>query len=204
MLQPDGSVANSNSGTLEATNGGTLELYGGSWTNTEGTISAAAGSTVNLVASVSITGGTLTTTGNGVIDDAAGQYAYLTNVTNKGTYNIINNAETVISGTITNNGTINILPTGNTTALYVSAGGATLTGSGSVLMGTGATSYIYGANWRYAHHRSRNLGRGQSRQWLTRSRQQQHDQRQHQPNRKHRSSHHPARRDYHQLLYRGP
>src|SRR3984957_18600248 len=146
VLQPDGSVASSNTGTLEATNGGTLELYGGSWTNTGGTISAAAGSTVNLVASVSITGGTLTTTGNGVIDDAAGQYAYLTNVTNKGTYNIINNAETVISGTITNNGTINLLPTGNTTALYVAAGGATLTGSGSVLMGTGATSYIDGAN----------------------------------------------------------
>src|ERR1700723_1731459 len=146
VLQPDGSVANSNSGTLEATNGGTLELYGGSWTNTGGTISATAGSTVNLVASVSITGGTLTTTGNGVIDDPAGQYAYLTNVTNKGTYNIINNAETVISGTITNNDTINLLPTGNTTALYVAAGGATLTGSGSVLMGTGATSYIYGSS----------------------------------------------------------
>ena len=145
VLQPDGSVASSNTGTLEATNGGTLELYGGSWTNTGGTISAAAGSTVNLVASVSITGGTLTTTGNGAIDDAAGQYAYLTNVTNKGTYNIINNAETVISGTITNNGTINLLPTGNTTVLYVAAGGATLTGSGSVLMGTGSTSYIFGA-----------------------------------------------------------
>ncbi len=96
--------------------------------------------------SVSITGGTLTTSGNGVIDDAAGQYAYLTNVTNKGTYNILNNAETVISGTITNDGTISLLAAGNTTALDIAAGGATLTGTGSVVMGTGSMNYIFGSS----------------------------------------------------------
>jgi len=147
-LQP-GTGGMTNIGTLEATNGGSLSFDGGAVTNTGGIIKAVGAdtkgnaSTVYLGNSVSITGGTLTTSGAGVIDNAANQYAYLTNVTNNGTYNVLNNAETVISGTITNNGTINLLSAGNNTELFVTAN-STLTGTGSVVMGNGGPNFITG------------------------------------------------------------
>src|SRR5580693_9072878 len=66
-LDPTGGVTSTNTGTLEATNGATLQMQGGTWTQTgAGTISAATGSTVALQDGVSITGGTLTTSGTGL------------------------------------------------------------------------------------------------------------------------------------------
>ncbi len=135
-------AASTNMATLEATNGGILVLSGGTWTNTGGTITAAAGSTVDLQGSVSITGGTLTTTGSGVIDGNG--TVYLTTLTNSGTYNILNNTATEISGTITNNGTINLDSSGSNTLLYLAAN-STLTGSGTVVLGSGGPNYINGA-----------------------------------------------------------
>ncbi len=148
-VQP-GTGGVTNAGTLEATNGGTLYLYGGAITNT-GTIQAVGSdtsnhaSTVLLGNSVSITGGTLTTTGAGVIDNVGGNLAYLTGVTisTGSTYNILNNGETVLSGTITNNGTINLLSGGNNTELALQAN-TTLTGTGSVNLGSGGPNYIAG------------------------------------------------------------
>jgi fibronectin-binding autotransporter adhesin len=147
ILQP--AAASTNTSTLEATNGGVLNLDGSSWTQTgAGTIEAQAGSAVVLYASVSITGGTLTTSGTGVIEEAAGGYnVYLNSLTNAGTYDILNGSQTIISGTITNNGTINLQSGGSGTDLYVTSTGtqsATLTGSGTVVLGTGGPNYISG------------------------------------------------------------
>ena len=142
-LQPDTAVPSTNAGLLEATNGGVLGFYNGTWTNT-GTIAAQSGSTLNLLENVSISGGTIESVGTGVVNNVSGYDVFLNNLTLAGTYNIQNNAATEISGTITNNGTINLQGSGNTTGLYVNTGTAVLNGTGTVVMGTGGGNLIYG------------------------------------------------------------
>jgi fibronectin-binding autotransporter adhesin len=147
LLNPYTAVTSSNAGLLEATNGGTLTMSNGTWNNT-GTIQAAAGSSVVLTSNVSITGGTLESTGTGTVINAASNNVFLTGLTLAGTYDIQNNAATEINGTITNNGVINLQGTGNTTELYVTTAGtgtATLAGSGSIVLGTGAGNQLNGA-----------------------------------------------------------
>jgi fibronectin-binding autotransporter adhesin len=123
-----------NTGTLEATGGGILTLDNGTWTQSgAGKITAGTGSTVNLTSGVSITGGTLSTAGTGVIYDATNQTAFLTNVTNTGTYVIQNNAITEVNGTLTNTGTITVNAGGNSTQFYLT-GNTTLSGSGTVVL----------------------------------------------------------------------
>ncbi|HTV65427.1 MAG TPA: hypothetical protein VMD98_07475, partial [Bryocella sp.] len=148
-LNPYTAVTSTNAGLIEATNGGTLTMYNGTWTNT-GVIEAQAGSAINLEDNVSITGGTLESTGTGSVNSISGYNVFLTGLTLAGTYNVQNNGNTEISGTITNNGTINLLASGNTTGLEVNASGsnsATLAGTGTVVMGTtngDYNDYIYG------------------------------------------------------------
>jgi hypothetical protein len=150
-VNPLTSVTSTNAGLMEATNGGTLSMSGGTWTNT-GTIEAQTGSGVNLSSGVSITGGTLESAGTGAVTDVSGQNVFLTGLTLAGTYNIQNNSQTEISGTITNNGTITLQSAGNVTDLYVNPAGsnsATLAGTGTIVLGSTNntyTNYIYGAS----------------------------------------------------------
>jgi hypothetical protein len=146
LLSPYTSTTSTNAGLMEATNGGTLTMSNGTWTNT-GTIQAAAGSSVVLTSGVSITGGTLESTGTGTVISATSQDVFLTGLTLAGTFDIQNNNATEINGTITNNGVINLQGTGNGTGLYVTSAGtgsATLNGSGSIVLGTGAGNQIWG------------------------------------------------------------
>ena len=95
-----------NTGTLEATNGGFLSLYGNTVTNTgAGKIVAGTGSTVYLNGNVNVVGGSLTGTGT-YIENGAGGYATLTGLTNASTVQITNNTELNLAGTIVNNGSI--------------------------------------------------------------------------------------------------
>jgi hypothetical protein len=148
VLNPLTSVTSTNAGLMEATNGGTLTMSNGTWTNT-GTIEAVGtGSSVVLNNNVSITGGTLESTGGGTVISATNDNVFLTGLTLAGTYDIQNNSATQINGTITNNGVINLQGTGNTTELYVTTAGtgtATLAGSGSIVLGTGAGNQFSGA-----------------------------------------------------------
>jgi hypothetical protein len=148
LVNPDTSVTSTNAGLMEATNGGTLTMSNGTWTNT-GTIEAVGtGSSVVLTSNASITGGTVESTGSGTVINAANNNVFLTGLTLAGTYDVQNNAATEINGTITNNGVINLQGTGNTTELYVTTAGtstATLSGSGSVVLGTGAGNQLSGA-----------------------------------------------------------
>jgi hypothetical protein len=116
---------------MEATGGATLQLNGSTWTNTGGTISAATGSSVELINSTSITGGTLTTSGTGQIFLNAGSFGYLTGLTNSGTFDAQNNTQLNLTGAITNTGTINIQGAGNQTYLIIN-GAVTLSGSGTI------------------------------------------------------------------------
>ena len=143
FLDPS-NVANAfvNQGLLEATNGGLLQLSGGAggaFTNTNGMILAdGAGSEVQLLNSVSITGGTLNTLNGGVVRTVAGQIAFLSNLTNAGTLIDDNNADTHVSGTITNSGTMTFNAGGNVTRLILD-NDTTLNGGGMVtLAGTNA------------------------------------------------------------------
>lgn len=122
-MQPSSVV---NTGTLEASSGGTLAFNTGGpvpYTNTGGIIQALNGGVVQMNGSV-YTGGTLTTSGTGVIQ--ADGDAILNSLTNNGT---VQATAASLEGTITNNGTISIA----TNALNAD-GPVTLTGSGSILM----------------------------------------------------------------------
>jgi hypothetical protein len=132
-----------NSGTLEATNGGTLALQ--STVNNSGTIlSTGSGSVVNLSGST-ITGGTLTTTSGGAMYSNNSTLSGLT-ISTGSTVTTSDNNTTTLTGTITNNGTIALNSVGDNTNLVLSGGAAVeLTSGGSITMSGQFQNRIYGS-----------------------------------------------------------
>jgi hypothetical protein len=132
-----------NTGTLEATNGATLVITGVTnggvnVMNKGGTIQAVgAGSIVSLENAI-IAGGTLTTSGGGVIQTPFGYTAALDGstsmVTNSGTFSLNNESFVQLIGTINNTGSIQLNSTGNSTAILIGNGNVTLTGGGTLTM----------------------------------------------------------------------
>ena len=126
FMQPN-SVTNT--GTMEASSGSILAFTNGVATvynNTGGTIEALNGGTVQLENGV-YTGGTLTTVGTGVIQASAS--AVLNNLTNSGTLQIVSANNATLENTINNTGTIQ-LPS---STLNMS-GNVTLSGAGAMIM----------------------------------------------------------------------
>jgi hypothetical protein len=126
-----------NTGTLQASSGGTLQLILGTsglkLNNSGGTIQALTGSTVQ-VKGLPISGGTLTTVGSGLILGLGGSIADLTN---SGTFQIggvagIGSANERLTGTITNTGTIRIGSASWGDDVTSVDGTATLTGGGTL------------------------------------------------------------------------
>ena len=142
-VQPDATFTNN--GTLEATGGGTLVLYGGTFTNTSGTITAGSGSTVDLQASVDIVGGTLNGPGTFVSSSGAELDGSTHTVTSAGTLEIPNNNNLTIKGTIDNTGTLELQAGGNPTYLYVGSPTVTLQGGGTVTFSDSPNNYIQAA-----------------------------------------------------------
>ncbi|MBZ5600040.1 MAG: FG-GAP-like repeat-containing protein [Acidobacteriia bacterium] len=137
-----------NTATLEATNGGILQINTGgpgSINNAGGTIKAVgANSQIQFPGSGNnITGGTLSTSGGGTIVQTAGS-STLTNVTNSGTFQVQNGAFVNLSGTLTNNGTLQINSVGSLTGLELPTVSATLAGRGTVVMNNNPASVIDG------------------------------------------------------------
>jgi hypothetical protein len=133
--------ATTNTGTLEASGGGTLELET-VVNNSGGTIEALAGSTVVLTSGFngSVNGGTLTTSGTGVIESQDGVLDGTVNVpTNSGKLTVSNGQDLTLQGTINNTGTITL--SGN--SCIILAEPTILTGSGKVIMASG--NCIYGS-----------------------------------------------------------
>ncbi|MGH3054361.1 MAG: hypothetical protein ACRDL7_05225, partial [Gaiellaceae bacterium] len=126
-----------NTGTLQATNGGTLLLQSGTFTNTNALIKALDASTVR-VNSATVVNGTITTTGSGTFAAEAATFA---NVTSNGMVTQANGLPAAVTQTLTNNGTWSINSTGANTDLQC-VGGATLTGSGSIVMRNSATNRL--------------------------------------------------------------
>ena len=147
LVDPDGNVLAlsastiTNTGTLETTDGGTLNLTapdtnGLSITNIGGTIAAlGTSSVVNVGGSVS--GGLFTTTGGGAITLASGTISNVLTTTGS-QISIDGTSEEALSGTLTNNGTFTlglIFFTGG--SLNVPAG-ATINGTGTLVMDKGS------------------------------------------------------------------
>ncbi len=124
-----------NDGLMEATNTANLQLNNGNFDNTNGTIRAAADSTVELLSGPSITNGTLQTIGNGLIHTGNPTIATLTDVTLDGVVQIENADNIELIGTLTTNPSsiVRINSTVSATDLLIE-GPVTLTGGGTIEM----------------------------------------------------------------------
>lgn len=126
-VQPS-STGITNTGLMEASSGGTLDIvYGtlGPFTNTGGTIEALNGGIVQLQGEI-YTGGILTTSGTGVIQLSGG--SVLNSLSNTGTIHVSSD-EGGLQNTVTNTGTMELQA--GTLSMN---GNATLVGSGSLIM----------------------------------------------------------------------
>ena len=135
-----------NTGLIEATGAGGLLIRSSTIDDsTGGTITASAGSAVTLQSST-IVGGTLATTGSGVIQTfASDRGSLLAGATAplvlSGTVDVTNNAWLYLQGTINNTGAINVQSTGNDTRLRMNAN-TVLSGGGSVTLSDSTANTI--------------------------------------------------------------
>ena len=142
MLSISGSPT-TNTGTLEASGGGTLELASVT-NNTGGNIEALNGSTVILASGFSGSGGTLSTSGTGTIQSQNGQLDGTLNIpTNIGALEV-NGFDLFTQGTIANNGTMSI-----TSGCMIMNQPTTLTGTGTLTMSS--TGCIFGAGLSFTN-----------------------------------------------------
>jgi fibronectin-binding autotransporter adhesin len=155
QLQVGRSGASTNTGTMEATNGGVLVVGSTTINNTGGTIEAVgANSYVALVGSLgegglTISGGTYTTSGGGAIYGYGGSLLDGTTntISNTGTLVVPDNGQFPsyinVQGTLNNSGTIQLLPTSSGDLILIQVPSSetfTLTGSGKLTMGDGTNN----------------------------------------------------------------
>ena len=143
-----------NTGLMEATNGGQLAMGSLSLNNVGGTISASgSGSFVNFTnegqGGQTITGGTFTTSSGGVIYSGNSTTLDGTNgntITNKGTLAV--NVTSNVQGTINNTGTFQILSNSGQAGVNIPGGQTfTLMGSGNLTMGDGTSNTYNNQNY---------------------------------------------------------
>ena len=148
FVGPSASSGVTNTSILRASNGSTLSFTNsgpGTVTNTGGVIEALNTSTVRVGGSVTIEGGTITSSGTGAIrgSTAGGGGGTLSNVTNTGTVAIASDEVLGLAGTLTNNGLVRLDSTGGASDLLLRSN-ATIAGSGSILMGNSFNNRIGG------------------------------------------------------------
>ena len=144
-LQPLGGQDNFvNNGTLRAEDGGILTLTYGTFTNTNGTVNALAGSTVNLIGS-SLQGGIVNANGNGLVLSNSSTLDGATHgaITVNGHVIDADNQTSYIAGTVNNNGTITV--NNNADLRLQGTNNLTLNGAGNVTLVAG-NSRIFGDN----------------------------------------------------------
>jgi mannose-6-phosphate isomerase-like protein (cupin superfamily)/predicted secreted protein len=134
LVDPNAASGLTNQGTMRASGGGILRLSGnggGVFDNTGGNIAAFDASEVQLTLGAAIVGGTLSTTGSGVIRTL--NTASLTNLTNTGALRVTNATTLTLFGNITNSGSITIQSNGSFTDLVID-GAVTLDGTGVITL----------------------------------------------------------------------
>ena len=136
-----------NTGLLEATNSGQLQLYETTVNNAGGNITAnGSGAAVQLQGS-DIVGGTLNTLNGGTLGPVAGYSATLDGSTGAGavtlgsgsTYTVAAGSSTNLYGSIINNGNFQVNGGGNTNGYLYVPGNVALTGGGTVSLNTTTT-----------------------------------------------------------------
>ena len=135
-----------NTGTLQASDGGILQLNSATYTNTNGLVQALADSEVRFLEGASIVDGILDTTGSGLLRVNASTSVFFTDVTNTGDMLANNNSDFGISGVFTNEGTVSITSTGSATDIEVQATGAMINGGGSITLGGTSNARINGVS----------------------------------------------------------
>jgi len=146
--------ASTNTGLMEATNGGQLAMGSLTLNNVGGTISASgSGSFINFTnegqGGQTITGGTFATSSGGVIYSGNSTTLDGTNgntIANKGTLAV--NVTSNVQGTINNTGTFQILSNSGQAGVNIPGGQTfTLMGSGSLTMGDGTANAYNNQNF---------------------------------------------------------
>ena len=146
--------ASTNTGLMEATNGGQMAIGSLTLNNVGGTISASGtGSYVDFTnegqGGQTITGGTFTTSRGGVIYSGNSTTLDGTNgntITNKGTLAV--NVTSNVQGTINNTGTFQILSNSGQAGVNIPGGQTfTLVGSGNLTMGDGTNNAYNNQNY---------------------------------------------------------
>ncbi len=134
-LELNGSGGTTNSGLLEATGGGVLNIDGVTVGNTGANITAGSGSTVQVTNSEIVggtlnnNGGTLETIGNSILNGTTTD-----GLTINGAYTAGPNTQTHVLGTITNGGSMQITGGNNSNAYLILDANTTLQGTGMVTL----------------------------------------------------------------------
>ena len=140
-------VNTTNTGTLEATAGGTIEIYATAVTNTNQTISADTTSSIILYAAT-INGGDLAAASPAVIHGVDNTTLNDVTITSGTTYSVDAGNSNYLTGNLVNQGTINVgSSTGGGANLYADLNGGTinLSGGGTINLNN-ANSFIRGYN----------------------------------------------------------
>lgn len=133
---------------MQATGGGVLQFSGnggGAFNNAGGIIRAMDGSEVQLHTNASISGGTLSAAGSGVIRALGGYNVVLSNVTLEGSVIVDNNTNFGVLGSITNSGNILVNSTNNATNIDLQ-GLVSLVGGGTISL-SGADARVGGGGF---------------------------------------------------------
>jgi len=128
-----GLIINNNT-TIDSTSGGTIQAIG-------------KGSNVQL-ANATLRGGTLATSGGGVIETVSGNGGLDGThgaVNNTGSFVVSNATDLFVAGTINNTGTITVNSSGNTTNMILTSPTVLLTGGGLVSMSNNGANQIFGS-----------------------------------------------------------
>jgi hypothetical protein len=144
-----GTVTATNSGILEATGPAGLQINTAVNNGTTGKIEAVGSQAIVALDGGTLSGGTLITSGGGLIDVEYGNTGTLNGVTsavnNTGNVNVNDNATLDIQGSIVNTGTIALKAQSNGTRLIVTSAVGTLSGGGTLLLGDNGNNLVYGA-----------------------------------------------------------
>ncbi len=132
QIDPNG-LGFTNTGLIEARDGGALTLTMGAFDNDGGLIEALAGSVVKVFSGATITGGELRGDGTGIVSFGGVPFPTLANVTTSGTVRQDNGQNVNVTETLANNAAWKMTTTGTVTSMRFN-GGATLSGSGSIVM----------------------------------------------------------------------
>lgn len=166
LLVGGGTFSSTNTGLIRATNGGFLTFdgtNGGNWFSSAGTFQADNNSGITLINGQSLGGGTLFTSGTGVMSVGASETATLQNFTNSGGNIFVSKSATLnVQGNLNNSGTYAIGGTGLNSAAMSAVGSATTTfsGGGTVLLDGPNAIFTGGVNSRLVNTNNRILGHG--------------------------------------------